>query len=391
MSILSDVQQLELPAEVELYEMDLAPLGSEDIYRFYDGTNIKRGFVVWRGETYTAFPIKVSGFERSTNGQLPRPKMQVANTNNAITALMLVYNDLVGAKITRKRTLAKYLDAVNFPGDTNPDADPDAAFADDVFFIDRKALETDEVVELEIATVYDVAGVRLPRRTVMQNLCPWRYRGAECGYSGPPRADINDQPLAPSLATTPEEVAYFTTKNTWLAARNTRIAAQQNLAAMQNAYAVASEYVLLENSYDDVYPGMRRVTGYVGGGYGQAVWDDAIITLDATFRQGAIFYSDPISGAISYYIQRWGINTVAQAAALANYNTALAALTTAQTNETTAYNNYQTAIAAVPEDGALFAADKCGHRLSSCKLRFQQPDQSGILPFGGFPAVGLVS
>jgi lambda family phage minor tail protein L len=34
----------------------------------------------------------------------------------------------------------------------------------------------------------------LPRRQVVQNVCAWRYRSAECGYTGGAVADINDQP-----------------------------------------------------------------------------------------------------------------------------------------------------------------------------------------------------
>jgi lambda family phage minor tail protein L len=43
----------------------------------------------------------------------------VANVTGSIAALILSYQDLVGAKITRKRTLVKYLDGVNFASGSN--------------------------------------------------------------------------------------------------------------------------------------------------------------------------------------------------------------------------------------------------------------------------------
>jgi lambda family phage minor tail protein L len=47
----------------------------------------------------------------------------VGNVDGSITALCLSYQDLVGAVLTRHRTLGKYLDAANFGG-TNATADP---------------------------------------------------------------------------------------------------------------------------------------------------------------------------------------------------------------------------------------------------------------------------
>lgn len=190
-TITSEIQKLEPSAIIELFEMDATAFGG-DLLRFHAGTNGLRQNLVWQGNTYTAFPIQASGFDMSGNGQLPRPKLQVANVTGAITLLVLTYDDLLGAKITRKRTLAKYLDAVNYPGGTNPMADAMAEFPDDVFFIDRKVTETRDLVEFELAAAFDVAGVQLPRRQIIQNVCVWRYRGSECGYTGTNYFDAND-------------------------------------------------------------------------------------------------------------------------------------------------------------------------------------------------------
>jgi len=96
----------------------------------------------------------------------------------------LAYDDLLGAKVTRKRTMQKYLDAVNFDAGVNPNADPTAEFPDDIYYIERKTGESKTVVEFELSASFDVQGVRLPRRQIIQNICPWKYRGAECGYTG---------------------------------------------------------------------------------------------------------------------------------------------------------------------------------------------------------------
>lgn len=193
-SIVTEIHKLEPSAIIELLEVDLTSLGGA-VLRFHAGTNQLQQNVVWQGQTYTAFPAKASGFEFNGQGQAPRPRLMVSNVLGSITALVLQYDDIVGAKVTRKRTLAKYLDAVNFSGGVNPTADPSAEFPDDVYYIDRKVTETNDLIEFELAPAMDLTGVMLPRRQVVQNICPWRYRSSECGYAGTNYFDANDQPV----------------------------------------------------------------------------------------------------------------------------------------------------------------------------------------------------
>lgn len=192
MTIASDIQKLEPGAIVTLFEVHV---GAE-VFRFHGGTNQLGGDVVWQGETFVRFPIEADGFEWRGQGTLPRPRLRVANVTGLLGALVRENNDLVGCKVVRRRTFARYLDAVNFPGGINPSADPNAEIGADVFFIDRKATENAVLVEFELAAALDVHGIKLPRRQVVQNVCTWAYRSAECGYSGGAVADINDQATA---------------------------------------------------------------------------------------------------------------------------------------------------------------------------------------------------
>jgi lambda family phage minor tail protein L len=186
-----DLQKLDPGQLVELFELDATALGG-GVTRMHNGVNPLQSAVVWQGQTYSPFPIEVTGFETSGRGKLPRPTAKVANVTGIFGTLVRELDDLLGAKFTRRRTLVKYLDAVNFPGGVNPTADPTAALPDDVYFVDRKASENKVAITFELAASFDVAGVQLPRRFVVQNVCPWRYRGAECGYTGTAYFDRND-------------------------------------------------------------------------------------------------------------------------------------------------------------------------------------------------------
>jgi len=149
-----------------------------DIYRFHAGSNLNaNGQIVWDGNAYLRFPVQASGFAFQ-KGQLPRPRITVSNATGLISSILLSVNkattgnDLTGAKVTRIRTLAKFIDAVNFADGTNSTADPSAEFPREVYSIDRKSTETREVVEFELAAPTDLAGVRIPKRQATRSLFP---------------------------------------------------------------------------------------------------------------------------------------------------------------------------------------------------------------------------
>jgi len=154
--------------------------------------------IVWQGQTYLPFPIEVTGYELTSKGTLPRPSFKVSNIGGVIGALSYTYDELVGAKVTRKRTFAKFLDAVNFPAG-NATADPSAYFDDEVYYIDRKATENYIYIEYELATAWDLQGVTVPRRQIIQNVCLWTYRGEGCGYTGTDYFDEFDNAVANPL------------------------------------------------------------------------------------------------------------------------------------------------------------------------------------------------
>lgn len=197
MSIADDIAALDAGALVEFFELDLTPIdAAAPVKYFHAGTNELRRAVVWQGVSYDAYPVEASDFEWNGKGRLPRPKLTVANVTGLISGLVLQYQDMLGARVTRRRTLVKYLDAVNFPGAVNPTADPQQYLPDEVYFIDRKSSETKIAVQFELAAAFDVTNVQLPLRQVIENVCTWRYRGAECGYTGGPVADANDNPTS---------------------------------------------------------------------------------------------------------------------------------------------------------------------------------------------------
>ena len=196
----SDLQAIAPSAIIELFQLELnmAQHGVNETHYFHAGVNATNGGpITWAGQQYQAWPMKASEFEYAGTGSLPRPKLQIANVFGTITAIIeTLPNGLEGAKVTRIRTLARYLDAVNFPGGVNPFGTPDttAECPREIYRVDRKANENRDAIEFELASAFDLVGVR-PGRQCVSNVCQWIYRGPECGYAGNAYFDFNDQPV----------------------------------------------------------------------------------------------------------------------------------------------------------------------------------------------------
>ena len=180
--VFSEVQKINPSAIIELFvlQLDTALHGANTIYRFHAGSNLNaNGEIVFAGNSYLRFPIEDTGFAYQ-RGQLPRPKVTISNATGLISSILVSVNqvtagnDLTGATFTRIRTMARFLDAVNFPGNSNPlgTPDPTAEFKRQIFIVDRKSAENREVVEFELAASTDMAGVRAPKRQCTRALFP---------------------------------------------------------------------------------------------------------------------------------------------------------------------------------------------------------------------------
>ena len=186
--VFSEIQKINPSAIIELFvlQLDTALHGSNTIYRFHAGTNLDaNGQIVWAGNNYLRFPIQATGFAYQ-RGQIPRPKISISNALGTISGILLTVNqtttgnDLTGATVTRIRTMARFIDAINFPNrdeNNNPvnplgTPDPTAEFKREIYKIDRKSTENREVVEFELAGSIDMAGVRAPKRQCTRALFP---------------------------------------------------------------------------------------------------------------------------------------------------------------------------------------------------------------------------
>ena len=218
MSLNSDYQKLEPGNQVRLFSVDGTAFGTGEVLRFHsynvphteaeivtaggDESKLPAKSIWWQGQEYKAWPCQIDGVEASTSGSSAQPKLSVANLDGSVTALCLAYDDLLQAKVTIHDTLAHYLDARNFAGG-NPAADATQEKLQ-VWYIDAKTSETNEVVEFALSSPMDLQGLMIPTRQ-LHSLCTWcirnKYRtGDGCDYAGTRYFDKNNKPVSdPSL------------------------------------------------------------------------------------------------------------------------------------------------------------------------------------------------
>lgn len=180
--------------------------GKENILRFHNNIKVFNSYIIWQGKTFFPAPIMAEGFEITSRGVLPSPTLSLTSqTEEGIEAMSIIrrvirkYGDIVGAKVTRIRTFAKFLDKNNFSDISSPDSqrgiyasnfpeeyepDPYAELPRDVFFVERKASEDKNSINYELSSSLDVEGVKLPRRVVTASKCGFTYRGCGCFYEG---------------------------------------------------------------------------------------------------------------------------------------------------------------------------------------------------------------
>lgn len=196
----SQLQNPNIDNIVELFQLELNTTmhGVSQTYYFHNGVGVNNDAnLIFDSNEYTRMPIQAEGFEYNGR-QLPRPNLKISNIFGNITTILLTLpQGLEGAKVTRIRTLRRFIDDDNFAGgdilledgslllqedgsfvdlqsgqNTFGTADPTARFPDEIFFIDRKSGENRAEVSFELAASFDLDGVRLPKRQVLPDDFP---------------------------------------------------------------------------------------------------------------------------------------------------------------------------------------------------------------------------
>ena len=148
-------------AWVTLYKLDLTAFGGS-IFRFCNQTNKDGGSIVFNNQVYIPMPIMVEGWASNSTGTSAKPTLTVSNLTKVLQAAIITQGDMVGARVERIRTFAKFLDDGETPN-------PAAFLGPDVVFIEQKIMHGRKQVQFQLCSVLDRMGMRIPRRQVLKD------------------------------------------------------------------------------------------------------------------------------------------------------------------------------------------------------------------------------
>ena len=168
-NIAEDTQKAEVGNLINLYELDLTDIGSDQVLYITEYVNDDYTPIYFDGQEYTPIQMESEGWQVTGQETLPRPKIRFSNTLLQFASYVYTFDDLIGAKFTRTRTFEKYLD-----GNTSPNSA--AHFAPDIYRIRQKTMHNKDYIEFELSPFMDFEKTQIPRRQVIRDFCRWKYR-----------------------------------------------------------------------------------------------------------------------------------------------------------------------------------------------------------------------
>ena len=202
MTVESDAQRLDVGTVAELYALDLRPVGGA-VLRFTPGP-WDGAAALYKGLSYAACPIRVSGLRSGGDGAPARPRLELSRLDASVAAALAGTEDWRGGRLSRLRTLARHLDGGEEP-------DPERHWPEEWWLVERLLERSDAAAAWALAAPYDLGRRRLPGRQMLAAVCPWRYREwdpaanagagawdhsrAECPYEGAATFGRDDAPV----------------------------------------------------------------------------------------------------------------------------------------------------------------------------------------------------
>lgn len=299
------------------------------VIRLHNNLKLGRNIIYWKGDAYLPAPLSTEGFEIASRGVFPKPKVQISFSDDMLDVFSLFrgtinFGDLIGAKFTRIRTFAKFLDRSNFYQNDGTsalspdkliipdgfDPDPNCEFPRDIYYFDRKSSENRNSIQFELSSIIDLDRVKLPKRRVLSYICPWQYRGEGCLYE------------------------YKDRLNTDIHGTTTPISNQSDSSGVSAPVCGTEDDQVIQK---------------------MALFSDLTIAANAPSEWGSS--TEYVKGKV-VFITKKDINFYFVAKSLVPINTP-------------------------PPNGQYWLADQCSKSIKGCKIRFGE----NPLPFGGFYGV----
>ena len=259
--------------------------------------------------TYFPIPCQLTGLEHKSEGQFPQPTFTMVNIlktdtgNNSFQALTnsVSYEDILGLKIRRRRTLKKYL-----YGEASYQ-NPPVELPTDEYYLDRVQDESPTTVSFITVLPTDITGILLPRRNIIGNVCSWKYQGAGedlnewekvggCIWRTDSRLKVGDQFVYP----------YVSQDDEYIVEASSTFTAYAGSAVSQDLYTTVESGLIKIRSNGQLYGGIT--SGLAGSDFRPT---DEVLATGHSFDTGDMVTLDtngntpppPLADGGSYFVR----------------------------------------------------------------------------------------
>ncbi|MEW5724399.1 MAG: DUF1833 family protein [Thermodesulfobacteriota bacterium] len=131
--------------------------------------------ITWRGQTWVAFPFELNEITEQAGGEVPRVDLMVSNVSRAIESYLQQWDAWTKQNGKEPITVNIYLvNSLNLASD-----DPEVEY---VFQLRQP--KTDNKWARFTLSGDNPYNRRFPLNRILKDSCPYRFKGARCGYTG---------------------------------------------------------------------------------------------------------------------------------------------------------------------------------------------------------------
>lgn len=176
-NIINETSTLETNGIVEFIELDFTSFGGE-LLRFCNSSLTPGSPVTFLKKDWISLPFVSSGWKYDGTGNTPRPIIVVPDYNSVFLAYMTLYDDMLGALITRYVTTANIVITRGTEANKIIESTGQYNMSSDLYLgperwkLNAVSEYNGEYMKIELASIFDIRNKSIPSRRLYRNEFP---------------------------------------------------------------------------------------------------------------------------------------------------------------------------------------------------------------------------
>lgn len=153
---------------IRLYIVEDGPLLLEVLRYAEYSTNVV--YPTGSGTTYFAAPIKYETVTENMAAEVDQINISFGNVDQSFVHYLEQHDGLRNCKVTIRTVFADLLNDAT-------------AFTDDIFYVSSAVMNQTSAM-FSLKSKMDLLSIELPLRRFYREVCQWKFKSSECGYTG---------------------------------------------------------------------------------------------------------------------------------------------------------------------------------------------------------------